>query len=126
MTMSGNPRYRRARELSGLSIGQAADRMGWTSGARTLRRIEEGKQKPISEVERRMADVYGCSLEWLRGAHVELSSDVKALLDHVGEMSFADRDALEEALKSIGTRTEPGTDPAHRCRTIDVVSGRRR
>lgn len=97
------PRYRRAREIAGLSIAQAAKLLG--AGDDLLSAMERELWHPDDVTIRlltEMAAIYGCSLEWLRGDHVELSPSVKDLLACVGELSFADRDALDEMLRSMG------------------------
>lgn len=100
------PRYRRARELAGLSIAQAARMIG--TGACELANMEIHATDPIlratADIEHRMADLYGCSLAWLRGEPVELSTSVRELLSHADKLSFADRDALDELLRSMGRK----------------------
>lgn len=87
-------RYCRAREIAGLSPAQAARMLGWAQGP--LHAIEIGAGAPPTEDEqRRMSEVYGCSIEWLRGDSIEPPADlVKALRDK--GVSDHDRDAVLE------------------------------
>lgn len=75
------PRYARARELAGLSLRQAARLLGWAP--EPLEAIESGAWHLLSEDDqRRMCDVYGCSIEWIRGDQIDPPADlVRALRD---------------------------------------------
>lgn len=103
-------RCARARELAGLTLKQAARLLGWAP--EPLEAIESGAWHLTSKDDhRRMCDIYGCSLEWLRGDHIEPPADlVKALRDKGVE--GRDRDtvlefaAMIQGLPSKGTARE--------------------
>lgn len=113
------PRYRQAREQAGLTLEQAAKYLGWARGP--LLAIESGVGHPPTEDEQRhMADVYGCSMQWLRGDHVEPPADlVRALRD--AEVSDHDRDIVLEFAASIQGKPPVGT-PRER---LEAVARRR-
>lgn len=60
------PRYRRARELAGLSLEHAAKLLDWPKWM--LKNYESGRSAPPSVCVRLLSDVYGCSVEWLLGS----------------------------------------------------------
>ncbi len=60
-------RYTRARELAGLTIAQATKLLGWTDNM-LLIDIESGEHIPSVGVVAKLADLYGVSAAWLRGA----------------------------------------------------------
>lgn len=60
------PRYRRARELAGLSLGQAAKLLGITRDSLVIIEACPRAQSPTVNVAA-MADVYGVNVEWLTG-----------------------------------------------------------
>lgn len=97
--MGKTNRYARARELAGLSLGQAARILGST---RDDLAIVERDQRPIGALTNdRLADVYGCSIEWITGQvpHVDL-----AAIDHIPggrDLPYRDREALAELLGSL-------------------------
>lgn len=91
-------RLTRAREMAGLSIGQAAKRLGWARGPLHAMEIGAG-HSPSDDDLRRLAELYGVSVEWLRGEAVELPESTRQLLrevDHDG-----DRARLTELLTAI-------------------------
>lgn len=94
-------RLRRARELAGLSIGQAAKLLGWSQGPLVL--MEKGHGHPPDPGELgRLASLYGVSVEWLRGDEVQLSDDHRML---VGEIEHdGDRARVAELLASLPRR----------------------
>jgi transcriptional regulator with XRE-family HTH domain len=97
------PRYRRARELAGLALAQAARRLGWDTQALEEHESDHptAARYPLSAAEKRtMADLYGCSVEWLLGADPVLSDDVRRLLRD-GGMQPAEIDRLSELLRSM-------------------------
>lgn len=99
------PRYRRARELAGLTLAQAARLLG--TGACDLSNMEINAADPIlratPEMERLMVDVYGCSLAWLQGAEPEVPESTREMLRDA-DLNPTERDDLLELLGSIGGR----------------------
>lgn len=96
----GEPnRYARAREQAGLSIGQAARILGSTVGAVKL--VERTQAPYLALTNDRLADVYGCSVEWLTGQVPYL--DVAAIDRIPGgrDLPYRDREALAELLGSL-------------------------
>ncbi len=95
------PRYRRARELAGLSLGQAAKLLDvdlvWLSS------VELEQIQPDLDWQRRMAEVYGCSLAWLQGNDPEIPESTRKMLRE-SDLSPTERDALLELVGSIWTR----------------------
>lgn len=99
-------RLKRARELSGLTLGQAASRLGVSD--RTLARLEEDpslEKGYDSFLSVDMAKVYGCSLEWLRGEPVKPPEEVVALLQPRDGLSVKESQALLELFTSMSRRT---------------------
>lgn len=99
------PRYRRARELAGLTLAQAARLLG--TGACDLSNMEIHAADPIlrptAEMECRMADVYGCSLIWLQCADPDIPESTRKMLREA-DLNPTERDGLLELLGSIGPR----------------------
>lgn len=93
--MSESNRYRRGRELAGLSIAQAA-RLLEISATR-LAEMEAARDASLAQ---RMSDVYGASVAWLRGAEPNVPPTVLELLRD-DRLAFCDRDALLELLGSM-------------------------
>lgn len=99
----GEPnRYTRSRESAGLSIGQAARILGSTVVA--LRLVERTRAPYHTLTNARLADVYGCSVEWLTGQVPYL--DVAAIDRIPGgrDLPYRDREALAELLGSLPRR----------------------
>lgn len=91
-------RLTRARELAGLSLAQAAKLLGWARGP--LYAMEIGEGVPPTEDElRKLAELYGVSLAWLRGEDVELPAATRAVLRQVEHPG--DRARLTELLTAI-------------------------
>lgn len=87
------PRYRRARELAGLTKGQASRLLDvdlvWLSS------VELEQIQPDLDWQRRMAEVYGCSLAWLQGNDPEIPESTRKMLRDA-DISDRDRDAVLE------------------------------
>lgn len=64
-----NPDIRAMREATGLTIPQAAKRLGTDQG--NLSRIERGKQRLMIDMARKMAGLYGVSVDQLVGGPIE-------------------------------------------------------
>jgi transcriptional regulator with XRE-family HTH domain len=63
------PDIRAMREATGLTIPQAAKRLGTDQG--NLSRIERGKQRLMIDMARKMAGLYGVSVDQLVGGPIE-------------------------------------------------------
>lgn len=99
--MNTTNRLCRARELAGLSLAQAArllDIPCWM-----LERAEAGLRDPVSHELRKMADVYGCSVSWLRGAEPQMPDETRKMLRE-SEIGFSERDDLLELIGSMERR----------------------
>jgi transcriptional regulator with XRE-family HTH domain len=92
-------RYRRARELAGLSLPQAAQRIGVTE--HFLGAVEGGAVDATHRHRVVMAELYGCTLPWLCGEPVELPARVT---DRLRDLPFADRDAISEVIASMWSK----------------------
>lgn len=91
---AGPPRYRRARELAGLSLPQAAKLLGWAQGP--LWTFENGVGSPPTEDDqRRMAELYRCSLAWLQGAEPVIPEGTRKMLREA-DISDHDREVVLE------------------------------
>jgi transcriptional regulator with XRE-family HTH domain len=77
-------RYTRAREMSGLSRGQAVKLLtgrgwiAWSDGV--LADIESGEHDPGVSVRAMLADLYGVSTAWLRGAAPVIPASAERIL----------------------------------------------
>lgn len=96
-------RRARARELAGLSVGQAARILGVKPAE--LRAVELGQVTSSALTSERLADVYGCSVAWLTGAVPR--HDFSAINSILGgrELYSRDREAIAELLASLPRRT---------------------
>ena len=95
-------RFARARELAGLSVGQAARLLGVS--AADLAAVEQ-RGEPRGEITlARLVDLYGCSVAWITG---EVPQFDYAAADRAGgrELYFRDREAIAELLASMQRRT---------------------
>lgn len=92
------PRFAKGRELSGLSAAQAAKLLDITEAR--LGSFERGKSKPAPMMLRDMANVYGVSLPWLEGSPPVSSKQTAELLKY-SDLSFSDRDKIEEVIGSL-------------------------
>jgi transcriptional regulator with XRE-family HTH domain len=101
-------RLQRTREVAGLSLAQAAHLLCWPQGA--LSAMEAAPGGPPTDANMQaLADLYGCSVAWLRGETAELSEADKVLLRDVEYDS--DRATLTEFMEMLSTR-DPGEPPA--------------
>ena len=95
-------RCRRARELAGLSLGQAARKLGVTIAELTSAELTG----PWGNCGAgRLADLYGVSVAWLIG---ETALRDYAAVDRIPggrELPFHDRDAIAELLAALPMRT---------------------
>lgn len=101
-----NKRLQRAREMAGLSIGQAIERLGYGEAAAanraTLEEIE-ARGRTSDDLMARLADLYGVQVAYLRGDDLVLRPETEALLRSVE--STDDRAKLTELL--IATQGVP-------------------
>jgi transcriptional regulator with XRE-family HTH domain len=98
-------RLRRARELAGLSLGQAARRLGWAQGP--LGAMEIGQGTPPTETDLvALATLYGVSLAWLQGADPVVPDHVDRVLRDA-DIPHGERDRLLELLGAIMTPGRP-------------------
>jgi transcriptional regulator with XRE-family HTH domain len=89
-------RYIRAREQAGLSTGQAARLLGVAVIELTL--VENAQQSVHSITSERMADLYGCAVEWLTGQVPYLDYAAVDRIPGARDLPFRDRDWLAELL----------------------------
>ena len=93
-------RLTRAREMAGLSLGQASKLLDWPRWM--LERYESGKDDIPDVCLRRLADLYGVSLAWLRGEDIELPESTRQVLREVEHTG--DRVRLTELLEATQGR----------------------
>lgn len=93
MTAPAN-RLRRARELAGLSLGQAAKLLGWAQGP--LYAMEIGEGVPPTDVDlAKLAELYHVPVAYLHGAEPKIPEALRRQLDDL-EISSGDRDTVLE------------------------------
>ena len=96
--MTALNRCARARVSAGLSVGQAARRLGVT--VEWIGRIEASDVFYADACPARLADLYGVNLEWLSG-RCDLRDDAAIRrLDGADKLSIGDRDMLAELFAS--------------------------
>ena len=93
----------KGRELSGLSIAQAAKLLGLSETR--LAYFEQKKTKLSPAVLKDMANVYGVSLSWITGAPPVIEESTRKLLRD-SELMPSDRDKIELVLGSMRTIEE--------------------
>jgi transcriptional regulator with XRE-family HTH domain len=102
-------RLRRAREASGLSQAQVAQKLGLHRPA--VSEIEAGRRRVTAEEATQLADLYGVSVEWVMTGEVGGSTDADERLAVVArqlsKMTDADLDRLMNLLKML---RPPGAD----------------
>lgn len=110
-------RFRRAREIAGLSIGQAARLLDvsrdWLDSA-------EHGWTPPGEHLRAMADLYQTTTSWLLGDEPQISGANLALLRDVEHDT--DRATLTEFMGMLSTPERDGVPPPRRARTLADVA----
>lgn len=107
-------RYKRARELAGLSLAQAGKLLNFGEHE-SLEFLEACADRRVHEDrELQMAKVYGCAVEWLRGDEIPVP---EALLRQLREaaVSSHDRDVVIEFAQMLG-----GRGPGRICRGREV------
>ena len=94
-------RYRRARELAGLSLARASRLLELRERA-SLGAIEHHPMRASGDLEHRMCCLYGCSPAWLSGGDVQLDRYEHEFL-HTIEYP-TDRARVAELLASLPVR----------------------
>jgi len=97
-------RYIRARERAGLSAAQAARHLG--ALVDDLKIVERSQQPSSTITNAQLADIYGCSVEWLTGQAPYRDYTAVNRIPGGRDLPFCDRDALAELLASL-----PRSDP---------------
>jgi transcriptional regulator with XRE-family HTH domain len=96
-------RYARARELAGLSVGQAARVLGVSTAE--LAAVEQAQVPIFVLTNERLSEIYGCSVAWLTGVAPRVDY---AALDRIPggrDLDFHDRDMLAELLATLPRRS---------------------
>lgn len=96
------PRYKRAREMAGLTLGQATRLLSWHHEDTLLERIESGQQRPSDELHIRLAKLYAVTPAWLRGAEPVVPASMRRLLEK-SRLGKLEVDELIELLGAIYT-----------------------
>ena len=98
-------RSRRARESAGLSVGQAARRLGVPTDQ--LRHVEESDAAFADADQPQLADLYNVNLEWLSGT-VELRDYARFdKWPDALDLPFRDRDMIAELYASLPRKASP-------------------
>lgn len=92
-------RCQRARESAGLSVGQAARRLGVPVDQ--VKSVEESDAAFAVADHARLADLYGVNLDWLAGRSDQCDYVALKRIDGADELYFADREQLAELLASL-------------------------
>jgi transcriptional regulator with XRE-family HTH domain len=95
-------RYIRSRESAGLSTAQAARLVGVPVA--DLKLVEEAQQPSAAITLKRLADLYGCSIEWLTGQAPYRDLAAVDRIPGGRDLPFCDRDALAELFASLPGR----------------------
>jgi len=95
-------RYIRARKRAGLSAAQAARHLD--ALVDDLKIVERAQQPSSTITNARLADIYGCSVEWLTGQAPYRDYAAVNRIPGGRDLPFGDRDALAELLASLPRR----------------------
>lgn len=96
----------KARELAGLSNGQAARLLGVSQSS--LSQYENANRKITPEMIKRMARVYGVSEIWLFSGVSEMSQDeINQIADLAGSIKMDDLDRLIDLLTMLRQHQKP-------------------
>ena len=98
-------RSRRARKSAGLSLGQAARKLGVTIDH--LRRVEQNDAAYVDADPARLAELYGVNLDWLGGRSELCDYAAVKKVRGADELPFRDRDMLAELFASLPRRSLP-------------------
>ena len=96
-------RLRMARELAGLSQGQAARQLGWHRP--TLSQIEAGRRKVSAEDLSLLANLYTANIPWILGEEESQIASAKAMLAarKLSRLQDEDIDLLLNLISSLKT-----------------------
>ena len=96
-------RLRTARDMAGLSQGQAARQMGWHRP--TISQIEAGRRKVSAEELSLLAELYAVNIPWILGEQGSESASAKAMLAarELSKMREEDLDRLLRLISSLKT-----------------------
>ncbi len=94
-------RLKLAREMAGLSQGQAAKILGWHRP--TISTIEAGRRRVQAEELTVLADIYGVNVTWIMGEAVQEEIGGKALLAarELEKLNEKDLDRLLQLISAI-------------------------
>lgn len=101
-------RLRTARELAGLSQGQAAKHLKLHRP--TISEIEAGRRNVRADELRAFANLYGVEVSWLTNGVIEeekLNKDILAAARELSSMSEADLETLITTIKMIKSKGKP-------------------
>ena len=96
-------RLRMARDMAGLSQGQAARQLGWHRP--TLSQIEAGRRKVSAEELSLLADLYTVNIPWILGEQEPQKASAKAMLAarKLSQLRDEDIDLLLNLISSLKT-----------------------
>ena len=96
-------RLRMARDLAGLSQGQAARQLGWHRP--TLSEVEAGRRKVSAEELSLLADLYTVNIPWILGDEEPQIASAKAMLAarKLSQLRDEDIDLLLSLISSLKT-----------------------
>ena len=98
-------RIRGARELAGLSQGQAAKRLGLHRP--TISEIEAGRRNVKADEITAFADLYGVETSWLMKGEIEkekINKEILAAARELSSMKQEDLDVLMNTIKMIKSK----------------------
>jgi len=98
-------RIREARELSGLSQGQAAKKLGMHRP--TISEIEAGRRNVKADELQSFADLYGVEISWLANEAIgeeKVDRAILAAARELSSMSDADLNTLISTIKMIKSK----------------------
>ena len=96
-------RAHRARENAGLSVSQAARRLGMP--ADQLRAVEASDDRYAEADLTKIADLYDVSVDWMSGRCELIDLAAVRPIKGADELPFHDRDVIAELLASRPSRT---------------------
>ena len=96
-------RLRLARDMAGLSQGQAAKQLGWHRP--TVSQIEAGRRKVSAEELSRLAELYAVNVPWILGEQDPQPSSARAMLAarRLSALRDEDLDLLISLISSLKT-----------------------
>lgn len=102
-------RIKAAREMAGLSQGQAAKKLGFHRP--TISEIEAGRRNVKADELTAFAELYGIETSWLINGEVEkekLDKDILAAARELSSMNEEDLDVLLTTIKMIKSKSGKG------------------